>query len=124
MDGPGFTPAVRASRRASVRAVTPQVKTYGLMDDGYPPEKTPPSNEPNTAWRPCTTDGFSNIHRDEEDTRRPSDDAARSARSRRALGSRGHGVIRQRGSSLMDGTQSNARPIRRGRAFAGREINK
>ncbi len=42
---------------------------------------------------------------------------------------RGHRFTRQRGSSLMDGTQSNARPIRcspnrRERAFAGREINK
>lgn len=46
-----------------------------------------------------------------------------------AIGSWGHWFIRQRRSSLMDGTQSNARPIRcspnrREKAFAGREINK
>lgn len=55
--------------------------------------------------------------------------SAPSASSWCAIGSRGHWFIRQRGSSLMDGTQSNARPIRcspnrRERAFAGREINK
>ncbi len=32
----------------SVRGLTPQVKTYRLMDDGYPPEKIP-SKE----WQTC-----------------------------------------------------------------------
>lgn len=34
----------------SVRGLTPQVKTYRLMDDGYPPEKTP-SKECQTCGR-------------------------------------------------------------------------
>lgn len=39
--GPRFIEAVRKSQYLSARGLTPQVKTHRLMDDGYPPEKTP-----------------------------------------------------------------------------------